>query len=292
MSQFTNATCYTRKYMYIGIDVGGPKTLVASLDGNGVITEQVRYPTPQDYSEFLTVLSTTLQSFKVTDFVCGGIGIPVTVFDRQSELAMSFGNLPWKDVAVQQDVEKICHCPVAVENDAKLAGLSEAMLLKEEFHKVLYVTVSTGIGFSFINHEKIDTNMGDSGGHDLLIEYEGKLTPWESFASGHAIVDRFGKKAADINDTESWRIISHDLSKGLVELVALTEPEVIVIGGSVGTYFNKYGGLLQAELEKYNLPLLKMPVIRGAQRAEEAVIYGCYDLAKQMYPDARTSTES
>jgi predicted NBD/HSP70 family sugar kinase len=278
--------------MYIGIDVGGTKTFVASLDENGVITEQVRYLTPQDYSEFLIALSTALEGFKVTDFWSGGIGIPVTVFDRQNGLAKSFGNLSWKNVAVQQDVEKICHCPIAVENDAKLAGLSEAMLLKENFQKVLYVTVSTGIGFSFIDHEKIDTNIGDSGGHDLLIEYEGKLTPWESFASGHAIVDRFGKKAADINDTESWQIISHDLSKGLIELIALTEPEIIVIGGSVGTYFDKYGSLLQAEIEKYDLPLLKMPLIKGAQRAEEAVIYGCYDLAKQVYPNARSSKKS
>ena len=264
--------------MYVGIDVGGTKTLVAVLDANGVITEQVRYLTPQNYDEFLANLGQTVTTFKTNEYSAGGVGIPVTVFDRQNGRAINFGNLSWNNVPVQRDVEKICKCPMAVENDAKLAGLSEAMLLKDSYQRVLYVTISTGIGLALINQGIIDINFGDSGGHDLLIEYEGKLKPWESFASGHAIVDRFGKRAAEINDEASWEIIAHDISKGLVELVALTEPEVIVIGGSVGTYFEKYGKLLQAELEKYSLPLLKIPVIKGAQRAEEAVIYGCYAL--------------
>jgi predicted NBD/HSP70 family sugar kinase len=273
--------------MYVGIDVGGTKTFVASLDDDGVITEQVRFPTPRDYSEFVSELEKTLSGFKVQDYYAGGIGIPVTVFNRESGRALKFGNLPWEDVPIAQDIERVCHCPIAVENDAKLAGLSEAMMLKHEFQRVLYVTVSTGIGLAFIDRGRIDTDFGDSGGHDLPIEYQGKLIPWEQFASGRAIVDRFGKRASEIDDPATWEIIAHDITKGLVELTALTEPEVIVIGGSVGTYFSKYGQFINDDLKKYELPLLKTPIVRGAQRAEEAVVYGCYDLAKQAFPNAR-----
>lgn len=276
--------------MYVGIDVGGTKTLVASLDDDGVITEQVRFPTPRDYSEFISELQKTLDGFKVQSYYAGSIGIPVTVFNRETGHALKFGNLPWENVPIAQDIERSCRCPMAVENDAKLAGLSEAMLLKHEFERVLYVTVSTGIGLAFIDRGKIDTDFGDSGGHDLLIDFKGKLVPWEQFASGHAIVDRFGKRASDIDDPAVWEIIAHDIVKGLVELIALTEPEVIVIGGSVGTYFSKYGQFINDELKKYELPLLKTPVVRGAQRAEEAVVYGCYDLAKQVFPNAKPAS--
>ena len=60
----------------------------------------------------------------------------------------------------------------------------------------------------------------------------------------------------------------------------------IVIGGSVGTYFDRYGKFLEAELKKFETPLVKAPALRGAARPEEAVIYGCYDYAKQLYGNA------
>ena len=280
--------CYTGS-MYVGVDIGGTKTLVATLDGNGVIIERAKFPTPDNYDEFLVQLDHTLDGFKARDFLVGGLGMPVTVFDRDHGRALSFGNLPWKNVAVQHDVERICGCPMATENDAKLAGLSEAMLLKDKYDKVLYVTISTGIGVALIDNQIIDINLGDSGGKALLIEHRGKLVPWESFASGHAIVERYGKKAMDITDKATWTVIARDLSKGLIELIALAEPEVIVIGGSVGSYFERYGALLTAELKKYDLPLITIPKIVGAQRPEEAVVYGCYDLARQVYPHARNT---
>jgi predicted NBD/HSP70 family sugar kinase len=275
--------------MYVGIDVGGTKTLATVLDENGIIVEKVKFATPKNYNDFLKELGQTFTNFHTREYAAGGIGIPVTVFDRSHERAINFSNLPWHNVHVQHDVEQICGCPFVVDNDAKMAGLSEAMLLKNQYSKVLYVTVSTGIGFAIIDHCKIDDNVGDGGGRTMLLEHKGKLVSWESFASGHAIVERFGKKAVEITDEETWKVIAHDLSLGIIELIAFTEPEVIVIGGSVGTYFNKYGDLLAKAVLKYSLPLVKIPPIRGAERPEDAVVYGCYDLARQVYAHAKTT---
>lgn len=36
------------KIMYLGIDIGGTKTLAATLTNEGVITESVKFPTPKD----------------------------------------------------------------------------------------------------------------------------------------------------------------------------------------------------------------------------------------------------
>lgn len=272
--------------MYLGVDIGGTKTLVAVLDDGGVITEQRKFLTPDNYDVFLQELRQAIHSFTEQEFRAGGIGMPVTVYDREHGRAVSFGNLSWRNVSVQHDVERLSHCPMATDNDAKLAGLSEAMLLKHKYDKVLYITVSTGIGIALIDQGKIDENIGDGGGRPLLLEHRGKLVPWESFASGRAIVERYGKKAKDITSETTWHAIARDLAQGLIALIALTEPEVIVIGGSVGTYFNRYGILLAEELKRYKLPLVPMPPVLGAQRPEQAVIYGCYDYAKQVYPHA------
>ncbi|HET9098057.1 MAG TPA: ROK family protein [Candidatus Saccharimonadales bacterium] len=273
--------------MYVGIDIGGTKTLIAVLDENGVIVEQQKIPTNPDYDTFLSELENVLASFKNKEFAAGGIGLPATVLDREHGRAKFFGNLPWKNIPIHTDMERLCGCPVAIENDAKLAALSEYMLLKDKFGVVLYVTISTGIGYGLVNKARIDTDIGDGGGRTILLEHHGKMTPWEDFASGRAIVERFGKLAKDIDDSATWKIISHDLAKGFIELIAVTQPEAIVIGGSVGQYFGKFKKFLEEDIKQYHVPLIKLPVLLQAQRPELAVAYGCYDIAKQTFPDAK-----
>ena len=271
--------------MYVGVDVGGTKTLVAALDDHGVIKESKKFPTPKSYEHFLLELKHLAAHFDHQEFKAGSIALPATI-DHKHGRGIRFGNLPWKDVNAQYDVEKIFNCPMAVENDAKLAGLSEAMLLKDEFKRVLYITVSTGIGYGLTVDGVITQTVGDGGGRALLMEHKGKMVPWESFAGGHAIVETYGKMAAEINDKETWRKICRELAKGMIQLIAIMEPEAIVIGGSVGTHFKKYGKILTEELKKYEMPMVKLPALRQAQRPEEAVVYGCYDYAKQVYPHA------
>jgi glucokinase len=273
--------------MYVGVDIGATKTLVAVLDEHGVIIEHTKFPTSPDYSVFLEDLRKTVTEFKAKNFAAGAAGITAPSFDREHGVGINFSNLPWRNASIQEDIEEICDCPIAVENDAKLAALSEAMLLKGSYKKVLYVTISTGIGIGLVVNGVIDTSIGDGGGRTILLEHDGKMTPWEDFAGGKAIVARYGKKAEDITDEATWKAICRDLAKGFIHLIALMQPEVIVIGGSVGTYFDRYGQLLQAEIEQYKIPLIKLPVLVEAQRPEEAVVYGCYDLAKQRFSHAK-----
>lgn len=267
--------------MYLGVDIGGTKTLAAVLNNDGVIKNSIKFPTSPDYPIFLKELRATLNELGKHDFTGVGVGMPVTDFDRKRGVGISYGNLPWRMVPIQYDIEQLVGQPIALENDAKLAGLSEAMLLKQH-SKVLYITISTGIGTALIVDRVLDPNVGDSGGANLLLQHQGRLQPWESFASGKAIVRRFGKRASEIDDDATWKRIVHDWRQGFLQLIAITEPDAIVIGGSVGTYFKRYGKLLINDLTQFETPLLAIPPIVAAQRPEEAVVYGCYDYAKQV----------
>jgi predicted NBD/HSP70 family sugar kinase len=268
--------------MYVGIDIGGSKTLIGVLNEHGVILESHKFPTAPNYEEFLADVANTVDAFTTDDFRAASVGIAVTHLDRAHGIGKDFGNLPWRDITIKDDIEDVLHCPVIVENDAKLACLSEAMVRKDR-SKILYVTVSTGIGYALVTDQKIDTNIGDGGGRLILQPFNGKLVPWESFASGSAIVRRYGKRAADITDAKTWQRIAFDLSGGLLELIAITEPDVIVFGGSVGTYFERLKPHLEAELTKHQTPLLIVPPLEQAKRPEEAVLYGCYDLIQEVY---------
>lgn len=273
--------------MYLAIDIGGTKTALAVLNNDGVISEKSRFPTDHNYAVWVKDLADNVAKLSTKEFKACGVGVPGRI-DREHGVGIAMGNLPWRNVPIQGDVKRMVHCPTIIDNDANLAGLSEAMLLKHKYSRVLYVTISTGIGTGFIVDQEIEPAFADSEGGQVLVEYQGKSQYWEEVASGEAIVRRYGRRAVDITDKTTWRHIAHDIGLGLSDLVTVVQPEVIVLGGSVGIYFERYRDPLVEFLKRYELPISPVPPIISAARPDDAVLYGCYDLAKSIYGKART----
>lgn len=268
--------------MYGAVDIGGTKTLIAVFTEDGSIVEQVKFPTPKDYALFSSELTANVEKLSTKDFQRAAVAIPGTP-DRQNGIGIVFGNLDWTNIPIEQDAEKAFHCPVQIENDAKLAALSEAILLRDKFRKVLYVTVSTGIGGGLVIDGSIDPNFEDIEPGKMILEHNGRFEQWEDFASGRAIVEKFGKRADEITDPKAWYMIARNVAVGLNTLIASLDPEVIVIGGGVGSNLEKFQDRLIEELRIYENPMTPVPPIVKAARAEEAVIYGCYELVKAQH---------
>jgi predicted NBD/HSP70 family sugar kinase len=275
--------------MYLGVDVGGTKTLLGVLDEHGKILEQIKLPTPKKYDHFVLELKHAYANLsKDYELKAGGIAIPGRI-DRRHGRAIALGNLGWKNANVQYDLEKVFHCPLVIENDANLAALSEAQLHKDA-ETVLYVTVSTGIGTGVVYKQRLAESLLNIEGGHLRLPFRGEWMRWEDFASGRAFAEQLGRQAEDIPAGDpAWKEIVHNLSLGLFELIAITQPDLIIVGGSVGRYFDRYGKLLNAELKKLQLPVVPIPPVIEAERPELAVLYGCYDIAKQVYGHAKTT---
>jgi len=269
--------------MYLAIDIGGSKTLLACFDSSGKVVSSEKFKTPPIYEEFLTEVAKTVAKLSTQKFTAAGLAIPGKV-DRKTGVGVAFGNLSWENIPIKTDVEKIVNCTVIIENDAKLAGLSEARLIPE-YDRVLYVTISTGINGAIISKGKLDAGMQDSEIGQIMLEYGGRLVRWEDFASGKAIVEKFGKKASEIDpkDSKTWYTVARNIAVGLIDMIATLTPDAVVIGGGVGTHFDKFKDHLNEELEIYSNTLIKIPPVLGAKRPEEAVIYGCYELMKDKY---------
>jgi len=265
----------------LGIDIGGSKTLVAIFDADGQILRHQKFPTPKNYQKFLSELASTLQALdvsRITHVCCAAPG----KIDRQRGVVLAFGNEAWRNAPLGHDVSKLLGgLPVLVENDANLAGLSEALLVQARYKKVLYLTVSTGIGDGIIINGIIDPQFADGEAGQMMLVHGDKLAKWEDFASGRALFARYGKKASEIDDPAIWLEFVKGLAQGIGELMAVLTPEVIIIGGGVGAHFDKFGSLLRMELKKYESKLVKLPPVVQAKRPEEAVIYGCYALIRQ-----------
>lgn len=163
-----------------------------------------------------------------------------------------------------------------MENDANLGGLGEVRLLKAPPESVLYTTISTGIGTGIITSGSIDPGVRFSEGGHALVEYDGLVRTWESFASGAAIYKAYGKFGRDITSQKTWRQIADRISRGFLAVIPILQPDLIIIGGSMGTHFSKYDeqliGILKERLPAY----IPCPEIIEARHPEEAVLYGCY----------------
>jgi len=266
--------------MYVAVDIGGTKTLIAVVSAEGIIEQEVKFPTSDNYQQFLVDFAVQLKELGDQTFEGGAAGVAGRL-DRDKGLLIKCGNLSWQNEPLEADLGNITGCTFVVENDAKAAGLAEALIIINEFKKVLFVTIGTGIGLAYIANGLIDLDVVDGGGRTLMIEHDGKIQPWEAFASGSAIVKKYGKKASEITNPNAWEHITHNLAVGILELLVTTSPDVVVIGGGVGSHFDKFGKLLENELKQYQTDLLNIPPLRPAQHPEEAVIYGCYNLIQQ-----------
>jgi glucokinase len=268
--------------MILTIDVGGTKVLVATFSEDGKVIKSEKFKTPVMYPDFIEELKKTIKS------VVGGnkglsacsIAVPGTL-DRENGVAIAFGNLPWENVAIRADLEDVINCPIYLENDAKMAAVAEADAVKELYKRVLYVTVSTGIGIGLTENGKIEQSVSDAGGKAIMLEHQGKIMAWEEFASGKAIVAQTGKMASEITDEADWYLVARNIAIGLIDLIVLLSPECIVIGGGVGAHLEKFQEKLFNELELYQSKMVKIPQIIKSNHPEEAVIYGGYLLAKQ-----------
>ena len=267
--------------MFVAVDVGGTKTLLALFSEEGQLIRTDRLATDQDFNVFQTNLLGQLEALIAGEPVRAiGLAMPGQI-DYKTGRGLIFGNLPWQDVNVKSALEKRFSVPVAVENDANAAGLGEARALDPPSETVVYVTVSTGIGTGLITNNQIDPSWRHSEGGFMHFQKDGQLLPWEKFASGHAIKERYGKLAAEIaKDDIAWAEIAYDLALGLSNISALLAPQTIIIGGGVGEHLPKFKPHLDEAMTRLKEKMFTLPDIRQASHPEQAVVYGCYHLAK------------
>jgi glucokinase len=119
----------------------------------------------------------------------------------------------------------------------------------------------------------------------MLVEFDGMVREWESFASGKAIHATYNSYAKDITNERTWQQIADRISRGFLAVVPMIQPDVIIIGGSIGTYFNRFGTQLEAILREKLPPHIACPTFRQAKHPEEAVLYGCYYYALDTLTD-------
>lgn len=201
-----------------------------------------------------------------------GIGSPGNI-DPHAGVIKYSPNFLWKDVPLLSLLAKHQKLPLHILNDARCATLGEYLHGSGRGTlEFALVTLGTGIGGGFISGGRLllghAMGAGEVGHHTIRPESGfvcgcGKIGCFEAQASGTGLVrhalalapsfphsellpeerrDKWGpkmiRKAAEKGDPHAlaaWDRFLEDLAIGISNIIAFTNPEVIALGGGVGT---------------------------------------------------------
>lgn len=260
--------------MIIAVDVGGTKTLINGFDPEDSTPKpifELKQPTPKEFADFKQFVLDTAK--KHTEHISAlSFAMPGIV---RKGFVQKFGHLDWGQINIIEEFTPHAQ-KVFVENDAALGALGEAHAAGNEYSRVLYVTLSTGVGVGFIVDKNPDSLVASEGGHMQIVR-KGHDVDWETYAAGSALYRRFGEYAEDMTNNENWQAYAKEVAEGMIQLEAIFVPDVIVLGGPVGEQLHKFKKYLVEELDHWNdEEYLEIPEIVPASEPHRAVINGCF----------------
>jgi predicted NBD/HSP70 family sugar kinase len=267
--------------MILTIDTGGTKTRLVTFGDTGEIAHEITFDTPHDTDQYIAELKRFIDSdFQREQISAVAIAVPGFVENNIVRWHMRLG---WRDFDIPAALQDFLpDVPIWVQNDANTGALGVIARLDKPVARGVYLTLSTGIGAGFVINNRISLALENAEIGHMMIERGGQLAEWESFASGQAFYEQAGGKfGAEVFDTQIWQRYAYDVTLGLLVMIPFFHPEVIAIGGSMGTHFAKYGDFLRQYVAQFLPPVFAVPEIVPAAHPEYIVSYGALIYAER-----------
>jgi fructokinase len=154
----------------------------------------------------------------------------------------------WSNTDVASEVGRRLAVPVAFDTDVNAAALGEHRWgAARDLETFCYLTIGTGIGGGgMVGGSLLHGLVHPEFGH-LRIPHDRDLDPfpgicpyhgdcWEGLASGPAVEARWGRPAEElVGRADVWELEAEYVALGLVCVICVLSPQLIVLGGGVGT---------------------------------------------------------
>ena len=253
--------------MYLAVDIGGTKTLIAAFSRSGRVVRRLKFSTAQNKDKFLLDLLRNLEVFEKYQIERVVVAIPGIV---QKNCSVSFGNRNWGSFSLLGTIKKVFSCPIYFENDANLAAIYESYRIPG---KTVFLTFSTGIGGGVAENGRLCPESDKFEPGHVFYTYNGAKAEWEDIAALSALEKVYRVNVAtSLRGEKTMRDIAARVNLGLGDIILHYSPRTIVLGGPLGKIFHSY--------VKY-LPKYPGVKYRKPRRPLESVIYGCYIYAKK-----------
>jgi glucokinase len=253
----------------IGIDIGGTKVLAVRSEGGSVVQ---RHQVPLVDAGITVVESASAAARSVWSDDVEGVGVGLAGLVRWPEGTFAWGpHIDAVEVPVRAGLENDLGVPVVVDSDANAAAWGEVRLgAARGYDDFILVTLGTGIGGAIVIDGSIYRGESFAGEWGHVVSSAGgvlcdcgKRGCWETVASGPALV-RVAREVMALNPDGSLarklgggRITGQDvtaaadggdevarglvaqvgaeLGQGLSNLISIFDPDLIVVGGGLGS---------------------------------------------------------
>jgi glucokinase len=291
---------------FLGVDVGGTKVAVASVEGNDA-RHAVEYPTPLESTDaLLDCIDSAVREVatKAGEPDAIGVGVPSQIEWATGTVVASV-NIPLTNVPLREELGRRFGVPVFVDNDASCAALAEAHAI--DARELVMLTLGTGVGGGIVTGGRIFRGAHGLGGElgHIVVEADGPECPGscpnrgclEALCSGTALERDAGMKGREV--VEAARAGDADarahldrfgryLGVGISNMVNAFQPEVVAIGGGLSAAADLFLETAIAEAGSRALPKLwERTTVQVAEAGNKAGVIGAGLLALQEYSRAR-----
>lgn len=259
-----------QKRLFVGIELGGTKTLCRIVDERDSVVLDRRFATSAPAAT-VDEIDRCVANAVAMGGVVAGVGVasfgPIVV-DRR---AHNFGHLlatpkaGWSDFDLHAALRSRLGATIAIDTDVNAAARAEQVLgAGKGFDSVAYVTVGTGIGGGLATNEgTFKGSLHPEIGHIRLRRRRGddsrSACPFhddcaEGLASGSSIAQRLGPMRVLADSPATQTLIAGYLGDLMATLVLAWAPHRIVLGGGVlatSGLLAQIGDAMRAALAEY-----------------------------------------
>lgn len=247
--------------MRIGIDMGGTKIEIVTLDETGEVLYQKRVPTPDNYTSTLNCLVDLIEGTEQRFGRKGTVGLGMKgSINAKGQAKVSANCMNGKPFAA--DMEKLLNREIRIANDASCFALSEAVDGAGAGHQVVFgVILGTGCGGGLVIDGKVfpgaNRIAGEWGHNPMPYSTAEELRGLrdciqcarpgciETYLCGTAFEDLFesfsgarlrGREIDSLPATKDSKAMDEycdRLARGLSTVINILDPGAIVVGGGI-----------------------------------------------------------
>jgi len=301
----------------VGIDLGGTKIALSLFDVNAEILVQETVPTYRvDTSgAFIALLAESIRElirkhgYRPEGLMVVGMATPGIVDYKNGIVVEGSPNLPdWENLNLSRELEQALGVPVVIENDVRAALIGEIWKGRcQQTNSAAMISIGTGIGSALLIDGKVVRGAGNAAGEIgyMLFTQEHLSRNWsnkgclESVCSGSGLMLSVQEQYADRASAPTWSSAAEvfaDAKAGnaeaaklidemvgylaiaILNIIAVINPETIVLGGGVSRSADYFLERLRREVGKHTFSRTEVQIV-VSELKEAAALSGIAILA-------------
>lgn len=273
----------------IGVDVGGTKIRTGAIKPDGeIFCEPVTIPTggDDDSEKILARITNSIETIinnsglKTSEII--GIGMGVTgPLDSENGIILECPQLPTMHFyPLRERVMQKFQLPVIMDNDANALLLGESIWgAGKGYRTTLGFTLGTGLGCALVVDNELFNGANGMAGEIWPSPYKDGTI--EDIVSGrgvssiyHQMTNRWNTSEeisllalnGDKNAVDTWNVFGETLAIALAWGINFTDPDIVILGGSIARSFDLFYSSMNRYLRKYicPVPVEKTKLVKAA----------------------------